>query len=70
MFSDLWGSVLTKVYSWHAAFYWFAIFPLLYLALWAYVVASSPLSNSKITQMELAYLKANTIQPEGQGKLK
>jgi len=67
MFANLWGSVLTKVYSWHAAFYWFSVVSLLFLGFWSYVVAKSPGDHTKITKAELAYLRSNAAPAEGQG---
>jgi len=67
MFASLWGIVLSKVYSWSATFHWFAIVPLLFLGFWSYVVSGTPASHPKITNIELNYLRANALSPEGKG---
>lgn len=69
MFASLWGIVLSKVYSWSATFHWFAIVPLLFLGFWSYVVSGTPASHPKITNIELNYLRANALSPEGKGNI-
>jgi len=64
MVADVWGGVISKIYSWQAAFYWFSFVPALLLALWAYVVAPHPALHTTITPTELAYLRANCVAPE------